>query len=968
MSTKHKVLPSKSSPRGGDGSTSTSSHIHKPSAQDYLTYANESKRHALKGKNAYQQLVQQHTTSIQEEIQHSKQQIVKHVLHSRQLEQTKSQISLVQEALHAHLIDKNDPDHWQRIMLRKQAVTQDFSLAFEENTLYHLAKVIGWIYPILIVKVTQALREYNDDSFAEGLDSIPLPSSGQISLEMFQQIVASATAGLISSIEAKLMYEKVEKKVATASNRQDSPRHGDGSSNRKWQMLKLVLRKKILSLHLTKLSVSFVKDMEYKLKQKHFQFPQLQSSHSNIILTTSSSTVSSPRVGMLATDGSSVLGGSQKAMLSKTLSSLPSLTTNTKSKPTKPTNKSTTSSNQQPSSLRAKLQKELAMSLQKQSQLKDKITEDMAKFYTEGIEPPPANTANSNASLGTADAIVPSNEAVDSAASAANTTASLASPAVQLYFRNQAVQRLVQGMHTYVWNIARMRFQQWKEVLFIHATEARIVNFLKHTAGLRLRRVLLWNHVRKLHLRFEAWKAYTSFFTMQERLSSAISIQKSVRGYYARKLMKKKQEANAITMIQNVIRIFLAKQLTKKLLHRVKMKKSVQKIEKLWKNAQWLRAIKRAFDYQKKLRSIALIQRCYRGFVGRRRWKKFDRRRQKKRAATLYQCVYRRYRAVIRVETLRVARRRHRAAIKIQAMVRSKLARMKFHVKLHRHYMALVIQYSYWCYRARCETTRRRRRKASIAIQRIIRGVLARQRVLKLRARRQAAIRKITPVGLGYITRRKWRKKLQAHLLKRQQAARKLQKLMKAMYLGRKARLIVREMRQDRDAFESKVKAAINIQRVVRGKLGRQRVKRLKQQLEEELNKRKAIPYYYRMKDYYYRGQNMYHRKPVIKIQCMVRRYFAKKKAVRQKRRKSVAKIEIAYQSFKIIEEAKSIRRELARRKSSRLIGMVKIQGLVRVFLARKYVAKKRAIKILRWGIMEFNVVKLTRAAIESFR
>ncbi len=963
-------------------------------AEDSFSFASEQKRHVIKGKNHHQQLISKYRQNVEQDLKNTKQQIIRHVLYSRALERAQTQIDIVQDALHSHLIEKSDPALWKTIQLRKLALKQDFSVPLDDTLVNRLNHRIGWIYPGLIVVLVEASLKYKDEEFSKALEAIPIAPM-QINRELYLTIANRTTRGLISDFEASLLFDAVEKKIPLekihdAQNLENTSEISDEIYNDRWFMLKNILRKKIFRLYLARKAHEYIGDMEDKLKQKTaFFFPTAESTS---IGTTSVASLASG-LSEPATVADSTLSPNNKSLFTKSLTSLPSLqpsgsltspnhTISSKSKAKSNSKGGSIATygvapKKEKLSLREKLQQELNVSMAKQAELQGKITADLAKLFQEGMTSAPSSTASVTANT-TAPSTAPSSSATMSLGSTSTSATKLQSPAVALYFKQNAIQKLVVAMEKYVRNIILLRLQHWKRISFAIDLEWKCCLFTQNIACARIFRALTWNYLRRLSEAWEQMKRFVRIFEEREKFAAAVDIQRHYRGFIARRLAKRVIDGNAANVIQGIMRIFIAKRLVKKIRHRVLLKKSVRKIENLWKKNTWKRALKKAFDQQRKQRAIQLIQRIYRGHRGRQRFMKYLIRRKKKIAATKFQCLWRRYRAVIRVDKLSRQRKRRRAAIVIQAMVRGKLKRLKFAVKWDRQCKAKILQYAWLCYKARKETMRRRRKRAAINIQRVARGMIARRRVKALRAKRQAAIRKIEPLGKGYITRRRIKGPMAKHLEKRSKAACKIQILLKAFHLGRQARSRVALIHRNRKESKERLHAIITIQRVMRGKLARKRVAKIREDLllreQEALSNKlnRPLPYYYRLQKSYWQHQNMYHRKHAIKIQCFVRRFLARRRVHRIRVEQSVKKIQYFYKSAKLIEEAKELRRILSqqasRKQSMQMASISNIQRLVRGFITRRRVGKLRAAETIKWAIMEFRVAAKTRRAIATFR
>lgn len=970
-------------------------------AEDSFSFVSEQKKHVIKGKNHQQQIITKYRQNVEQDLKNTKQQIIRHVLYSRALERAKTQIEIVQDALHSHLIEKSDPMLWTTIQTRKVALKQDFGLPLEESVITRLNGRIGWIYPGMIGVLLESLNNYQDNDFVNALESIPIAPT-QINLDLYIKIANRTTKGLISDLEASSLFAIVQEKVPIIDGQKNESSAGQSATEvdgyqRRWSMLKNFLRKKIFRLYLARKAHEYICEMEEKLKQKSgFYFPNASTTvsigNSNLLSSSMSlASIASSEPATLLDSATSP----NKSLLSKSLTSLPSLeiapsvnhTVASKSKIKGTQNNKITTYGAPPKkeklSLREKLQQELNASMAKQNELQGKITADLAKLYQEGINLAPPSTAvtvNTSTRPASSPSIASNSVSVNASDSViSQTTNKLQSPAVAQYFKQTAIQKLITAMEKYVRNILILRIRHWKKVTNAKDLEWKCCLFSQNVACARLLRIVTWNYLRRLSNAWEQMKRFVRIFEEREKFAASVDIQRHYRGYKARCAAKRIIEHNAAVTIQAAMRVFLANQRVRKLKYYLKLKRSVRIIENLWKKNIWKRALKKAFDHHRKQRAILLIQRIYRGHKGRQRFAKILLKKMKRIAAIKFQCLWRRYRAVIRVEKLRVLRKRRRAATMIQAMVRGKFTRKRFEVKWDRHCKAKVIQYAWLCCKARKETTKRRRKKSAILIQRVVRGMLARHRVKKLIAQRQAAIEVIEPVGRGYIARRRIKERMEQHLARRSQAARKIQILLKALVLGMQARKRVAGIKVHEHHTRLRLRASITIQRVARGMLGRIRVKELRQALASQAKggavgeqHSRSLPYYYRLKASYWQEQNFYHRKYAIKVQSFIRRFLAKRRVHKIRVEKSVKKIQVFYKGAKLIEEAKEVRRALTaqavKRKSMQLVSVANIQRLARGFIARRRVGKIKAAETIKWAIWEIRVIIKTKKAVENFR
>jgi hypothetical protein len=355
------------------------------------------------------------------------------------------------------------------------------------------------------------------------------------------------------------------------------------------------------------------------------------------------------------------------------------------------------------------------------------------------------------------------------------------------------------------------------------------------------------------------------------------------------------------------------------------------------------------------------------------------------KGAMKLQCLFRRFRAVIRVEKLRYRKLRIESATTIQKTFRRKLAYNRFAIIYDRNMRAKIIQYAWWCYKARVEANKRLRQRRIVKIQMIVRGKLGRKRFAyfdairqAIRQRRQEAVETIKPLMIGHLTRKRWKDRLTAHYSKRQSAAKVMQLFLVTRMLGITARRRVMTIRSRNALMNQEYKAARTIQCLVRRKLAYLRVKdRLIARNEEERLARLKVPYYFRLKDTYYSNQNIYHYKYCLRIQCLMRCHLARKKVARVRQQK-----EDEYQeSLKLAQNIHNLDSESLRRLMSSKSGMfeeqilalknstaIKIQRIIRGFCVRRRLAKRKAIKLLKWFCMETKVRHCIRKMRAAYR
>lgn len=162
--------------------------------------------------------------------------------------------------------------------------------------------------------------------------------------------------------------------------------------------------------------------------------------------------------------------------------------------------------------------------------------------------------------------------------------------------------------------------------------------------------------------------------------------------------------------------------------------------------------------------------------------------------------------------------------------------------------------------------------------------------------------------------------------------------------------------------------AAVLVQRIARGKLGRMRADRHRKKhlLQMELASRK--PYYYRMREEYYKTQNLFHRPYLIKIQCAIRQKLARQHLHMKYRDRHALRIQLMFRRFKARRIYRQRKAEFYKSAKVRFAKAVQIQRIVRGFIARYPSRAKKQITLVKWFLMENKVRKNIAGAMNNFR
>jgi len=453
------------------------------------------------------------------------------------------------------------------------------------------------------------------------------------------------------------------------------------------------------------------------------------------------------------------------------------------------------------------------------------------------------------------------------------------------------------------------------------------------------------------------------------------TLQRHWRGALGRHYAKTINKHNATTRIQNQIRMFISRGVLREKQRIQVLKTYVAMIERRWKSHSWNRTLKRIFHLQFMIRKAKLIQRTYRGYRGRVRYHVFFMQRLRYRNAVKFQSLWRRYKAVIRMEQIRIHHTGQKSAVFIQTQFRAYIARARVRAMRLHYQSAIAIQYL--CLRGMAikKTHRRRRIRAAIRIQRIIRGHLGRiryslmkQNKLDEHAAYWRAVAVIAPVLFGYATRRRLAEPVRIHKERRNYAAYELQRHFVAIMLGQKARVRVNGIREANYRADLERRMAIRMQRLARGIAGRQLAMQQREIVERQRELANRIPYYYRMKNEYYLTQNMYHRPFVVKIQCMVRQRIARNRIHRRILDIAAAKIQREIRGFLDIKHAKMKLVELRVEKRKMMERTVTAINVVMRCIRRYEAKKNRKAEMIKWFLGEIGVCIKLQKGLLNFR
>lgn len=851
---------------------------------------------------------------IEADLVKSKQNVVKHVLQSRSLEKSKVQALLIEQALQLRVEASLGLHNGRYSKYVSMFLSKQVNFDIDENSLF-IIESASQISPVGIGKVMYSThRAFDDHGFAVKLDSMEM-NPALVTMELFQKISSASSSGIITTRDSQALYDRATELATSyctlkSSTQSDVICDADGAAVRNEEdRLRWKFLKSLLRRRIFHIKLAIAVIQSAEYKTG-MGFVALQTN------TLARSVNSATSLSLTETDFHS--SKSEKQLLIS------------------------------PGRLRSKdlLSSSLERSKAKQSDLKNKISSSIMSMYGSDIVPVEAIRKNKTA-LKT--------------------------------FRKIAAEKIFVGLDKLHRHFLSQVLQLWRSAAEVVRVEGMCATFQRNLAAYRVLQVMELGCARKLHRAMSLLKEYVNRHRENEYHGAIRHIQRCWRGSLGRHRAKVYQRNGAATTMQSVVRVRLAKNAAKHMQHMQRLRRYVRMIENKWKSHIWNRTLKKVFHLQKTMRMARHIQRIYRGHRGRVRFAMFDLIRRKYRNAVKFQSLWRRYREIMRVEIMLLDKKGRKSAIIIQATFRAYLARVAFIALRTIHRKARVIQYMGLRAMAYREMMRRKRICCAIKIQRVARGRQGRRRFALIKKKQLnefeaywAAVRTVAPIIMGYAIRKRWGPRVKAHLARRQAAARVMQRILKAVMLGQKARARVRILHAERNLLNRQGRMIVAIQRRQRGIAGRVKARIQKKKMELYRETMSRQPYYYRMKDEYYRSQNMYHRAKVVKIQCMVRCHQARFRVLNARLNKNARIIQKMARDRANIKKAKARVEEIKLEIANRMAKLVRSHMRIVMFMRRirvQIAARKSAqIKVIKWFLKEGNIVWKLRRAKENFR
>lgn len=492
-------------------------------------------------------------------------------------------------------------------------------------------------------------------------------------------------------------------------------------------------------------------------------------------------------------------------------------------------------------------------------------------------------------------------------------------------------------------------FRKWQAVIRTKINTEKANLYLKIKASRQFVTLLFCAHRKKFRRTWKSWNLHVKKQARIEQEASAIELQRISRGFLVRARIRGIHRNESAIQIQRIVRGHLHRLLVVKIQHQNVERNSAVTIQRWFRAYRTRQAAKQLLVYKRQDRAIKKLQLAFRVYKNR-------------------QVIY-----VILLE-----RKRHVAATRIQKHARSMFAKRRVRAKklqILRVKSSIIIQK---VYRRRLATrvahNKRNERRATIQIQRRVRGIHARRRSMEIRNHQL----------------------LQNMRIQHHRAAVKIQSWFRSRS-GRYAYHVklsaIRERR--RQEFIKQSEAATKIQSLFRGHRGRKYVKSLRYKIRVE-KERQAMHFaslriqtawrvhqgklaahlHKQAKNALYQEEV----KAATRIQAMARGYFAKilyekMRIEKQRELQQIAdRLEAAtnIQSVfrgrrqrKIFIQKRTIHREEAQSALDILVARTRQNAAIRIqCCARKYLARLRYKEKLRK--FEESKVELERQARET--
>eukprot|EP01041_Mallomonas_annulata_P006616 gene6616-13401_t len=878
-----------------------------------------------------------HSKHIQEmnrRLSEHKRLAVENLLISRQLEQSiRDQLKSDEEANQRLLLELSVTDN--KVKKFSGDNSGDLRLRTIENILssrHGTAHIIQ-----------KSLQQYNDMKLRQELSSLPNQVKDSMNANIFIKIALMTSGGRVSAAEALQLYKIWE----------CSPIHIQTSSH-------LQLHPHDDSISFTTIRWNFLTDLLLKKTQNLFL---IQEVHSNLNSSASSSLLI-PATSPTLTSTSRIFSP-QSSLLNKLKRPNSTSNSNTISKPRKKTPSSTSTSTDYYTNLTLQYTKSQEIQKNYSMKMMSKLSQ-VSQSMTLGGGNQHQHTS------------------------------------AKTFAKHMGARKVEVILQNKIKKLLELSFHKWQHLIQWYKIENDVKKTVQFIAVFKLLDVLEHNARNKKGRYFKYFRKQTSVLSQLEEFSAVIEIQRIIRSFIAKNTMKRMRRIAAAIVIQKTARGWSACKKTKALIHARSLNTAVISIQMAWRANRMRRSAMKIMTMISRQKKAIRIQKTYRGFYARKHRNKLRLDILTRRGALKMQCQWRRYVAICRADKMRINNQMTSQLIKIQKTARGFIGRL--HVKdLREMYKySTRIQSCYRCHLARKELLHRQRTAAAIRIQRIIRSFLARKHVRNLRLKCQQiaqwrlhCIQEICRIILGYIDRKRYARMLSQHYKILSKWVKSIQRRFRLHALGQQAKAKIQAVRKERQRVAIRnrqvrvlqrsyraylhrkelrrlqelriFKAAVTIQRHVRGRMGREYVKTVRIAYEERMARNK-VPMYYRLQQQYLRDQNLFHRGKIMIIQCAYRSYTARVVVEQRRRLRAARKIQKWFRRISSTKPYVRMLRAMKHKRLRQIQASVQVQRIVRGHIGRAIAKRHYKAEIVKWFAQKFRLYKIASGAVNQFK
>lgn len=378
-------------------------------------------------------------------------------------------------------------------------------------------------------------------------------------------------------------------------------------------------------------------------------------------------------------------------------------------------------------------------------------------------------------------------------------------PSATEFARRIVVRKLQDIMVGTVRRLLRRGFEHWADTCELSKLQHDVKTCLKSFSCYKLHYALEKSLDNKQYRILSIWKQRMEWYRDTEQTAAAGELQRHWRGSLARKRLVRVEKSLAVVYIQKVVRGVQGRAFMVRHRRHRKRERAARRVESAYMKYRWRKIRKNIQVLKRQKQAVADIQRCYRGLRGRSKVRAVRRRKAEQHAALKFQGLWRRFVATLAVERRRRFRRRTKASVTVQRRLRGLLTRRHTTVQLKLYRAARVIQCMARSRLARDERYRRIVTKASVTIQRVWRGGVGRVDAAEKRRlyliwfkERQAAIRVMSPLLLGHSARNTWIPRIKERTEKISKATAVLQCAVRVFIAVRRV-MYLRKLRDDEE-------------------------------------------------------------------------------------------------------------------------------------------------------------------------